>query len=326
MHLFFYDNFLLKTKGIIEVLPAELKDDCEVKLTTYGLELFHGRAIRPPPGSAQSRRVNYVTHSYKSSSSKILLFQLLSNREKMMAGLGTIANALAIIAGGLLGLFMGKLLTKRFQDIISVSLALSIIAMSVSGFVSKMLVIQDGAIQTRGTYLLIFSLVLGSICGEIIDVDRLTTRFGGWLKEKTGSSKDEQFVNGFVTASFTVCIGAMAILGAIMDGLHADHSILFTKAILDFVIIFVMSATMGKGCIFSAIPVFLFQGAITILAKLISPLLVDSTIENISLVGSVLILCIGINLLFDGKFRIKVANMLPAIVFAVVGAYIPFLQ
>lgn len=116
----------------------------------------------------------------------------------------------------------------------------------------------------------------------------------------------------------------MAVVGALMDGINGDYSILLTKGILDFVIILVMAASMGKGCIFSFIPVFLFQGSITLLAKLISPLMSPLAINNISLVGNILIMCIGINILADGKYRIKVANLLPAIVFAVIGALLPF--
>ena len=239
-----------------------------------------------------------------------------------MTGLGTIVNSLAIIVGGIIGLFAGKYLTERFRSIINVAMALSVISMSLSGIVAKMLVLNSDGVGTTGTYMIIFSLVLGAITGELIDLDQKMERFGTWLKQKTGNAKDAAFVDGFVTSSLTVCIGAMAVMGAIMDGINHDYSILFTKAILDLIIILIMTASMGKGCIFSAIPVAIFQGSITILATFIAPLLNDQGLNNLSLTGSILILCIGINILMDGKFRIKVANLLPAIIFAVIAAYL----
>ena len=235
-----------------------------------------------------------------------------------MFGLGTIVNALAIVAGGLIGLFAGKLLTQRFQNIINAAMALSILAMSLSGIVAQMLVPEGEGFTTRGTYLLIASLVLGGILGELLDLDGKMERFGVWLKQKTGNARDAKFVDAFVDASLTVCIGAMAVMGSILDGIDQDHSILFMKAVMDFVIILAMAASKGKGCLFSAIPVFLFQGCITLLARLIAPAMTDAAMNALSLVGSVLILCVALNLLLEGKFRIKVANLLPAIIFAAI--------
>lgn len=243
-----------------------------------------------------------------------------------MIGFGTIINTFAIIIGGIVGLLVGKTLKEGLRKIIIVAMGLSVAAMSLSGIVSKMLVIKDGSVETAGTFTIIISLTLGGIFGEIIDIDKQIERFGTFLKNKTGNAKDSRFIDAFVNASLTVCVGAMAIVGSIMDGISGDYSILATKAILDFVIIIVMTASMGKGCIFSAIPVAVLQGGVTLLAKFIGPLLSDFAINNISMVGSVLILCIGVNLLSDGKFKIKVANLLPAVVFAGICAYIPFLQ
>lgn len=241
-----------------------------------------------------------------------------------MPGLGTLVNAAAIVAGGILGLFAKGLFKENMQKILNVALSLSVIALALSGLLSKMLVLSEGTITTRGTYMLIFSLVLGGILGEVINVDGNMTRFGEYLKKKTGNAKDAAFVDGFVSASLTVCIGAMAVMGSVMDGIEHDPSILFTKAILDFIIVMVMAASKGKGCLFSAVPVAIFQGSITLLAALIAPILSDLAMANLSLVGSVLILCIGVNLMADGAFRIKVANLLPSIVLAVLAAYIPF--
>ena len=131
-------------------------------------------------------------------------------------------------------------------------------------------------------------------------------------------------MDGFVTASLTVCIGAMAILGSIQDGLTGDYSTLAVKAVLDFIIVAVMSCSMGKGCAFSAIPVFLWEGSITLLASLLGPFMTDSAMANLSLVGSVLIFCVGLNLLFGKKVR--VANLLPAVFLAALAAFIPGLR
>ena len=144
--------------------------------------------------------------------------------------------------------------------------------------------------------------------------------FGQWLKKKTGNAKDKGFVEAFVTASLTVCIGAMAIVGSIQDGLSGDYSVLATKAVLDFIIIMVMSCSMGRGAAFSAIPVAIFQGGITALAGLVRPVMTEAALNNLSMVGNVLILCVGINLIWGKKIR--VANLLPSILIAVAAAFL----
>ena len=247
--------------------------------------------------------------------------------------MGTLINVAAIIGGGLLGLAVGHLMNDRYHKTINLAMGLSIIALAISGFVAEMLdIAQTGTgtntvfdITTKGTYIIIFSLVLGGLVGELIDIESQMERLGTWLKMKSGSAKDVGFVDGFVTSSLTVCIGAMAVLGAIMDGVAGDHTLLITKAILDFVIIMVMTSSMGKGCIFSAIPVGIWQGSITLLAKALEPIMTDVALSNLGLVGNILIFCIGINIIIDGRGHIKVANLMPAIIFAVAAAYIPFL-
>ena len=136
-----------------------------------------------------------------------------------------------------------------------------------------------------------------------------------------GDGEDKEFVNAFVTASLTVCIGAMAIVGSIQDGILGDYSILATKAVLDLIIITVMSCSLGRGAVFSAIPVAVFQGSITTLAGLLRPVMTEAALANLSLVGNVLIFCVGINLVWGKK--VKVANLLPAIAVAVAAAFLP---
>ena len=169
--------------------------------------------------------------------------------------------------------------------------------------------------------LIVACLTLGALVGEFLNLENKFEKFGEWLKIKTGNAKEKSFVEGFVTATLTVCIGAMAIVGAIEDGIFGDYSILATKAVLDLIIVLVMTCSLGKGCAFSAIPVAIFQGTITILAKFIKPLMTEVALANLSLIGSILIFCVGINLVWGKKIR--VANFLPAIVFAVVIAFLP---
>ena len=125
-----------------------------------------------------------------------------------------------------------------------------------------------------------------------------------------------------MTASLTVCVGAMAIVGSIRDGIMGDYSTLAVKAVLDFVIIMVMTSSMGKGCAFSALPVLMLQGGVTLLASVIAPVMTETAVQYLSLIGSVLIFCVGVNLIW-GK-QLRVANMLPALLLAVAAAYLPW--
>ena len=164
-------------------------------------------------------------------------------------------------------------------------------------------------------------IAIGTIIGELIGIENGFERFGEWLKIKTGNAKDVKFVDAFVTASLTVSIGAMAIVGSIEDGILGDYSVLAVKSVLDFIIIVMITASMGKGAGFSAIPVFIFEGGMTLLAKLIAPIMTDQAINYLSMIGSILIFSVGVNLVWGKKLR--VANMLPAVVLAVIAAYLP---
>ena len=166
----------------------------------------------------------------------------------------------------------------------------------------------------------IVSFAIGSLIGEFLDIEGKIDSFGEFLKRKTGSGGDNKFVDGFVTASVTVCVGAMAVVGAINDGISGDYSILLAKSMLDFIMVMLLSSALGKGCIFSAIPVAVLQGSVTLLARFIAPHLTDAALNNLSLTGSMLIFCIGVNLVWEKKF--KVANMLPTIIIAVIWAFI----
>lgn len=233
-----------------------------------------------------------------------------------MPGLGTVVNVVAIIFGGIVGVLFGKMIPERFQETIQTGNAVAVLFIGIGGTIQHMLVFEDGGLKTAGTMMMIFSMAIGGVIGEWLNIDRRMKQFGSWLKEKTGNARDASFIDGFVVSSLTVCIGAMAIVGSIQDGIRGDHSILFAKAILDMIIVMVFATTRGKGCIFSAIPVGILQGSVTLLARIIRPLITDTAMANLSYVGSILIFCVGLNLLFDRKIR--VANLLPALVVAAV--------
>lgn len=239
-----------------------------------------------------------------------------------MIGLGTIINVAAIIIGGLLGMFCGRLLKPRLQDTLNKACGVCVLFIGIAGALEGMLSVENGRIVSGGSMLVIGCLAIGALLGELLNLEDKFERFGEWLKVKTGNAGEKTFVDGFVTASLTVCIGAMAIVGSIEDGIFGDYSILATKAVLDLIIILVMTCAMGKGCAFSAIPVGVLQGSVTLLSRLIKPLMTDTAMANLSTVGSILIFCVGLNLVWGKKVR--VANLLPAIVIAVIAAFLPF--
>ena len=239
-----------------------------------------------------------------------------------MTGLGTIINSISIVAGGLIGHFTGKLFKSEQQESLNKACGVSVLFIGIAGAMEGMLKINGSEISSGKSMLVVLCLALGTILGELIGIENGFEQFGEWLKKKTGNSGDASFVNAFVTASLTVSIGAMAIVGAIQDGLTGDYSTLVVKSVLDFIIIIVMTSSMGKGAMFSAIPVFAFEGCITLLAQLVSPVMTQTAIAYLSLIGSVLISCVGVNLVWGKK--LSVANMLPAVVLAVLAAYLPY--
>lgn len=237
-----------------------------------------------------------------------------------MFGLGTLINTFAILFGGVSGILFGKLLKERHQTSLTTACGVSVLFIGIAGAMQGMLDIQDGVITSGQTMLVTLCLAIGTLIGEIINIEDGFEKFGEWLKVKSGNAKDKDFVNAFVTASLTVCIGAMAIVGAIQDGIFGDWSLLATKAVLDFIIIMVMTCSLGKGCAFSSVPVFVFEGGITLFATFLKPIMTDLALDYLSLIGSILIFCVGLNLVWGKKVR--VANMLPAVVLAVAAACI----
>ena len=236
-----------------------------------------------------------------------------------MRGLGTIINVALILTGGLCGNLFGKRISARTQDLLLTTTGVATLFIGGSGAMAKMLTLSDGVLSAEGSLMLIISLALGAAIGSALNIEAFVERFGRWLREKSGSSGDKAFINGFVTASCTVCIGAMAVVGSIEDGIYGNYSILLAKGVLDAIIICILSASQGRGCIFSAIPVAIFQGTITILAIFAGSFMTTGALDALSLVGSVLIFCVGLNLIRGEK--ISVANLLPSLIVAVIWGF-----
>ena len=228
-----------------------------------------------------------------------------------MFGLGTLINTGAVIAGGLIGMTLKKGIPESCREVLMEACGVSTIFIGIGGVLSKMLVIHNGTLETQGTMLLIFSLILGSLAGSLLNIEIKLKEFGEFLKKKFHTEGDSLFVEGFVTCTLVICIGAMAIVGSIEDGLTGNASTLIAKATLDFVIVLVFASTLGKGVVFSALPLFLYQGSITLIAALCGNFMSTDLVNWLSYVGSALIFCVGINIAFGKKFA--VGNMLPAL-------------
>lgn len=227
--------------------------------------------------------------------------------------IGTIVNVIAIIIGSLIGFLVRGKLPERFQNIViqGISLAVLIIGLQMA----------FSAESTKGTLVVIFSLVIGGIIGELLKVESRLEGFGEKIQARFGSD-DGLFVQGFVQSSLIYCVGAMAIMGAIQDGLNNDPSILFTKSLLDGTASVAFSATFGIGVLFSSIPVLLYQGSISLLASWAQKLLNQDVVAMMTATGGLLIMAIGLNMLLSAE--IKIGNLLPSIFVAIVIAQIVF--
>ena len=241
-----------------------------------------------------------------------------------MFGLGTIINTAAIIVGGIIGLLFGKLIPQRVQESLVLCNGVSVMVIGLSGAISKMLVINGDGFDTQKSMLLTLALALGTVVGSALNLEKVLEKFGTWLKVKSKSTEDGGFIDAFIISSCTVCIGAMAIIGSINDILYGDISVLLLKSILDLITIIALTCALGKGCIFSAVSVLIFQGVVSVIAFFIKPIMTDLALTDLSFVGSVLIFVVGLNLIRDKK--ISVVNMLPSILFAVGFSFIPALN
>lgn len=244
-----------------------------------------------------------------------------------MIGLGTIVNFFAVIVGSMVGIFLRHGIPERFKTTIMQAVSLSVVFIGISGVLQGMFKVNSGnKLDRQYITLMIFSLIIGGVIGEFLKIEDFLDNLGEKIKNSMGkrlNSENSRFTEGFVTASLVFCVGAMAIVGSLEDGLNRNYSILFAKSILDGVSSIIFSATMGIGVMFSALVVLLYQGSITLLAGLLKPFLTDVTISQTSMVGSVLIFAIGLNML--GITKIKVGNLLPAIFVPLVYYFINYL-
>lgn len=236
-----------------------------------------------------------------------------------MIGLGTIANIGAIILGVIIGGIIKGGIPERFEKTIMNAIGLATFFIGITGALQGMIVVnKDGSLSSQHIMLMIISLVIGALIGEWIDIEKRLEHFGEWCQRRftLKNNKNDTFIEAFMTSSLLFCIGAMAIVGSLEDGLNANATILYAKSVMDGVAALIFTASLGTGVLFSIIPVAIYQGGITILATFIKPFLNDAVINQMSFVGSILIFAIGFNLIFGKK--IKVGNLLPAIIIPII--------
>jgi uncharacterized membrane protein YqgA involved in biofilm formation len=223
---------------------------------------------------------------------------------------GTFVNSAAILVGGAAGLLLRRGLSKQFEETALRLVGLGVVIVGLNGILSSMMTADSasGRLSDSGGIVLILSLVIGGLSGEWLDIDGKIIELGAAVERRLGA---EGFAKGFVAASLLFCIGAMAIVGSLNDGLLGDSSILLIKSTLDGITAIVLASSLGYGVVFSAVSVFLYQGAITMGASFLAPVLSDRLLDLICMVGFCIVLVIGTNLM--GLTRYKTANMLPCL-------------
>lgn len=222
--------------------------------------------------------------------------------------MGSIINATVVVIGSAIGLLLKKGVGEKYEKAIMIALGISVLILGLNGVISSMATVVDGVISTDGTIILIVSLVIGVIIGEWLKIDDRLNGLGDALEKKF---KLGNFSQGFVTATLIFCVGAMSIVGSLNDGISGDSSIIMVKSMLDGISSVILTAAMGIGVMFSAVPILLYQCGITLLASYISPLLSTELLNQICMVGYAMVICIGIN--FLNLTKIKTANFLPAL-------------
>ena len=228
-----------------------------------------------------------------------------------MRGLGTIVNVITILAGGTAGLILKKFLSKRITETVMQGVGLAVILIGLGGALSASFTVAGGKISSDHIVLMIVSLAIGAVIGEAFKIEGKIDAVGKYCESKfVRPGETSTFAQGFVTATLVFCVGSMAIVGSLEDGISANSDILFAKSTLDGITSMIFASTMGFGVLFSAIIVGIYQGAITLLAVFVSSYLNDIVVTQMSLIGSVLIMAIGFNMLHITK--IKVGNLLPA--------------
>ncbi len=227
-----------------------------------------------------------------------------------MALNGAIFNVITILIGGFLGLLFKKGIPQRFKDIITKGMALCVLYIGISG-----------TLQGQSPLVLVISVAIGAILGELLNLDGNLNRLGDWVQGRFSFS-DSPISQGFVTATLLFAVGAMAIVGSLQGGLQNDHSIIYTKSIIDGVMAIILTSQLGFGVMLSAIPIFLYQGGIAMAAGVLEPILSEVAINEMSCSGSLLIVALGLNML--GITKLKVVNYIPAIFIAAALSQVSF--
>lgn len=218
--------------------------------------------------------------------------------------LGVIVNMLAAVVGGTLGTLFKKGIPEKITNSIMIAVGLCVVYIGI-----------DGALKGENTLVLIISMLVGTAIGSLIDIDDKINRLGKWVENKFNKGeKKVSIAEGFVTATLLFCVGSMTVVGSLNAGLLGDNQMLYTKSLLDLISGTMIAASCGIGVVFSAIPILVFQGGIVLLAELLSGVLTTSAINEMTCVGSVIIIALGLNLVGISKF--KVANFMPAIILA----------
>lgn len=218
---------------------------------------------------------------------------------------GTLVNVVAVIFGSLIGIILKKGIPEKISDSIMKAVGLCVIYIGI-----------DGCLEGKKTLVTIISIALGALIGELLRLDDGINLLGKKIEDKFSKGKETSIAKGFVSASLLFCVGAMAIVGSLESGISGNHEILFSKSLLDCISSIIFSASMGIGVMFSAVFVFLYQGAITLLAQFIGPYLSSAVIAEMTCSGSILIIAIGLNML--GVTKLKVMNYVPAVFLPVI--------
>ena len=221
--------------------------------------------------------------------------------------IAAIVNAVVVILGGLLGLLLGGRLKEKHTKTIVAALGICTMVIGITS-----------AIVTTNILIVIICLVIGTIVGELLKIEHRLDTLGDWLKSKVSKNSGGRFTEGFVTASLLFCVGSMAIMGSFDAGLRGDYNTIFAKSALDCVMAVTFAATMGVGVLFSGATVLIYQGTLTLLAGVVAPYLSPEVVVEMSAVGGVMLIGTGMNILGLTKERIRVGNMLPAIILPIV--------
>ena len=216
--------------------------------------------------------------------------------------LGVIVNTATVILGSLIGLLCKKGIPEKVEQAVMTALALCTVYIGI-----------DGALGGSNVLVLIFSMVLGTAVGTLLDIDGGIARLGSWVESRfRKQGQNVSVAEGFMTASLLFCVGAMTLVGSLNSGLRGDHSMLFTKALLDFCSSMMLATSLGIGVLCAAAFVFVFQGSLVVLSGFLAPILSEAAISEITCAGSLMIVALGLNML--GIAKIKVANLMPAMV------------